>query len=398
MNIDEELSKVGLNRDQYENLMIDVRDKVNGNVDLEWAEIIAKYNLNMSVDFFRQAVSRKPFGGAFASEYFMQQQSTAFPSTYEEQMSAIRKEKQKLSDMRSAMRKNDRDDARAEENLKMLADMISENGRNTMPPVSVELKDNGNDLIVCLSDFHLGINADTVFGKYNSDIAKDRLIQFFVEIIKIQKTHGSQNVYLTCLGDMISGSIHPTVQLENRENVVQQVQMASEYIAAFTYELSKYFENVYVADVAGNHSRIGLKDNCLRNERLDDLIVWYLKAKLGHISHIHFVEDVYDETISAIEVRGNEFLLVHGDYDMFSEAGLNKLCMFIGHKPCGILLGHLHHCSFDDINDVKLIRSGSFAGTCDNYTIQKRLYSKPSQMVCVVNQDGVQAFYPVMLK
>ena len=54
--------------------------------------------------------------------------------------------------------------------------------------------------------------------------------------------------------------------------------------------------------------------------------------------------------------------------------------------------------TYDDINDVKLIRSGSFVGACGNYEIQKRLYSKPSQMVCVVDDKGIKAFYPVILK
>jgi hypothetical protein len=45
-----------------------------------------------------------------------------------------------------------------------------------------------------------------------------------------------------------------------------------------------------------------------------------------------------------------------------------------------------------------MIRSGSFAGTCDDYTVSKRLYSKPSQMVCVADEDGIKAMYPVMLK
>ena len=71
--------------------------------------------------------------------------------------------------------------------------------------------------------------------------------------------------------------------------------------------------------------------------------------------------------------------------------------MFIGHIPTGIFMGHLHHCSFDDINDVKMIRSGSFVGTCDDYTMSKRLYSKPSQMVCVADNKGIKAFYPIFL-
>ena len=63
-----------------------------------------------------------------------------------------------------------------------------------------------------------------------------------------------------------------------------------------------------------------------------------------------------------------------------------------------ILYGHLHRCSYDDISGVKIIRSGSFSGTTDDYTISKRLSGSPSQMVCIVNGDGVEACYPITLK
>ena len=396
MNIETELKKAGLTREQYESLMNDVQDKINGVNDLDWAEIISKYDLKVSYDYLRHAVLSKPFGAAFAREYYENKEDV--PQTYVEQMDKIRKEKQKLSDERMALRKLSREDARAEENLNMLADLIRENGQNIFVPVDITVEDNGNDILACLSDFHLGIDTETTFGKYNSDIARERICNYLLEILRIQKVHCSQNIHVGILGDIINGGIHPTVQLENRENVVQQVQMAAEYISAFLYELSKHFENVYVADVGGNHSRIGLKENCLRDERLDDLIVWYAKAKLEHIPSIHFVDEKYDATIASMTIRGKEFILIHGDYDAYSETGVNKLCMFIGHRPSGgILMGHLHHCTFDDINDVKVIRSGSFSGTCDNYTIQKRLYSRPSQMVCVVDRNGVKAFYPVTL-
>lgn len=396
MDFNEEIQKIGLTNEQYESCLKDIRDKVNGLNDLEWGEIKERYNLPISIDTLRKANSL-PFGGAFVSSYHENKRYKTAPATYVEQMDEIRKEKQKLSDERTALRKISRENARSEANLEFLERLIKENGRNTMPPINIQVDDNGNDLIVCLSDFHLGMDVVTSFGIYNTEVAKKRLCNYICEIIKIQRLYGSQNIYLCLLGDEISGNIHPTVQLENRENVVTQIQMAAEAIAAFAYELSAHFENVYIADVPGNHSRIGLKDSCLRDERLDDLIVWYMTAKLEHIDNIQFVDRKYDETIGSIMVRGNEFLLVHGDYDAYSERGLNKLCMFIGHKPTGILMGHLHHCSYDDISDVKLIRSGSFVGACGNYEIQKRLYSKPSQMVCVIDEAGVKAFCPVDL-
>lgn len=396
MDFIEEIKKTGLTIEQYESCLKDIRDKFDGLNNLEWGEIKEKYNLPMSIDSLRKANSI-PFGGAFVSSYHEDKRKCNIPATYVEQMDTIRKEKQKLADERSALKKISRENARNEANLDYLEKLIRENGKNTMPPIEVKVDDNGNDLIACLSDLHLGIEAVTSFGTYNIDVAKQRLCNYIREIIKTQRIYSSQNIYLCLLGDEISGNIHPTVQLENRENVVTQIQIAAEAISAFAYELSAHFENVYIGDVPGNHSRIGLKENCLRDERLDDLIVWYMSAKLEHLPNVFFVDRKYDETIGSIVVRGNEFILVHGDYDDFSENGLNKLCMFLGHKPKGILIGHYHHCSYDDISDVKLIRSGSFIGTCGNYEIQKRLYSKPSQMLCVVDSNGIKALYPVEL-
>lgn len=394
MNIDEKLTNAGLSREQYESALKDVCDKSDGLIDIDWSEIRDKYNLALNPDSVRKA-THTVFGGPFVKAYMEEKLSSSAPQSYLEQMEELRKEKQKLFDERTALKKLSRDDARGEANYATLEALIRENGIQAFPPIIPHIDDYGNDLIACLSDFHLGIDAESIGGKYNSDIARERLKQYIQSIVDIQTIHKSQNIYLALLGDLISGAIHPTIQLENRENVVKQVQLASELIAAFVYELSKHFENVYVADVSGNHSRIGLKDNVLREERLDSLIVWYIKAKLSHISNIKYVDEKYDETIATITVRGHEFFMIHGDYDSFSEAGLNKLIMFVGHKPTGVLVGHLHHCTYDDIGNIKLIRSGSFCGTADDYSVSKRLHGKAAQMVCVVDKKGVKALYPV---
>ena len=78
------------------------------------------------------------------------------------------------------------------------------------------------------------------------------------------------------------------------------------------------------------------KDEVLRDNRLDTLIPWYIKAKLEHITNISFYEDNIDPTISDWEIRGNFYLMVHGDYDSFSERGISKLVMMLGFKPEGI--------------------------------------------------------------
>mgnify|MGYP006386250989 CR=1 FL=1 len=66
---------------------------------------------------------------------------------------------------------------------------------------------------------------------------------------------------------MISNSIHKSIAITNRENVIEQVIEASEIVTSFLAELSKHFNNVTVASVVGNHSRIDKKEDALKDEQ-----------------------------------------------------------------------------------------------------------------------------------
>ena len=112
-----------------------------------------------------------------------------------------------------------------------------------------------NDLICCLSDLHIGETFSSNFGEYNSSIAQ-KLDEYLLEIVKIGRQHDSENVYLSLLGDQISGNIHLSIQVSNKENVIEQVKLSAELITNFACELSKYFKRVFIIGVAGNHSKI----------------------------------------------------------------------------------------------------------------------------------------------
>lgn len=68
MNTLEILSQYGLTKDQYEECLQTIIDKRNGNTDIDWQEIIVKYNLPIAVDSLRR-VNNGIFGGGFVAEY-----------------------------------------------------------------------------------------------------------------------------------------------------------------------------------------------------------------------------------------------------------------------------------------------------------------------------------------
>ena len=307
--------------------------------------------------------------------------------------------KVQFRDERAAWNRQNTIDARVNQKLDYLESVLKESGERiyTPSPVEVCVGNSDNDLLVILSDLHIGAAFSSEWGEYNSDIATRRLNQYIREIVKIAERHNSENCFVSIQGDLISGNIHKSIQVTNRENVIDQIKIAANLITDFCFELSNYFKKVTITNVSGNHSRIDKKEDALHSERLDDLIGWIVKNSLSHINKITFKENNLDIGIASIDIRGKEYIAVHGDYDSYSSSGVSNLCMMIHRIPYAILYGHLHHCSVDEVNGVKMVRGGSLAGSGDAFTIEKRLSGKPSQMVCVCSSAGIEADYPVEL-
>ena len=307
--------------------------------------------------------------------------------------------KVQFRDERAAWNRQNTIDARVNQKLDYLESVLKESGERiyTPSPVEVCVGNSDNDLLVILSDLHIGAAFSSEWGEYNSDIATRRLNQYIREIVKIAERHNSENCFVSIQGDLISGNIHKSIQVTNRENVIDQIKIAANLITDFCFELSNYFKKVTITNVSGNHSRIDKKEDALHSERLDDLIGWIVKNSLSHINKITFKQNNLDIGIASIDIRGKEYIAVHGDYDSYSSSGVSNLCMMIHRIPYAILYGHLHHCSVDEVNGVKMVRGGSLAGSGDAFTIEKRLSGKPSQMVCVCSSAGIEAYYPVEL-
>lgn len=395
MDVIKEIKELGLSIQEYEDCLTDITEKMNGTLDIDWQELKDKYNIPYSADSLRKA-NGTVFGG-FAVREFLREMSR-HNSAHTKQILDVRMERQKLYDERAALNKIKREDARLEQDIENLAELIKSHGRRNFPPIEVVRKNTGRDMIICVSDVHFGQDVNSYGGKYNAETAENRFVDYLQNIKAIQEFNKCENAYVFLLGDLISGNIHLTTRLENRENVVEQIMQVSELISNFVYEVSKMFDTVHINDVVGNHSRIDIKKNVLRNERLDSIVPWYVKANLSHLDNILWEEEQnYDSTIGSVTIRGKEYLLVHGDFDAFSKSGVSNLIMMIGHIPEGVFYGHLHHNSYDDINNVKIIRSGSFCGTGDDYCVSKRLHNKPSQMICIADDDGLKTFYPIIL-
>ena len=307
-------------------------------------------------------------------------------------------ERQKFFDQRNALNKLLRERSRQEELNEILAEAIQSGSLPRLNYSRVEVEPSDNDLLVSLNDIHYGANVQNYWNTYNSDICREMMCRYLDRIISIGETHSSENCIVWANGDEISGNIHQSIAVTNKENVIEQIKGVSELIAEFLAELSRHFRNVTFVSVAGNHSRIEQnKDKALVSERLDDLVEWYLGARLQNFENITIGGgEKIDNTMYLVDIRGKTYCGVHGDFDG-STSKVQSLQTMAGRPLYAVLTGHLHHNKMDEVQGVKTVMAGSFLGM-DDYCVQKRIYGKAEQMVCVCDNSGIRCSYDIPLK
>lgn len=406
LDLKEELKKYGLTEETYENLLEDCQKKIERTSDLDWSEICEKYNLDWNGDSLRKG-NISLVGGAFVKQYYEEKYAKASTSYDEDEYLAKLEEKKRelerakiqYRDERSGWNKQNYSAARIDSTLSLLEEELKKIGNTEFEIHEIPNIDGGRELIVILSDLHIGQTFDSLFGTYNTDVAKSRLEQYLNEVLRIGKLHNIKNINVVNLADVISGSIHKSIAITNRENVMEQIKIASEYIASFCYELTKEFEVVKYYAVTGNHERIDKKEDAIHDERYGDIVNWAVELLLQHIDNFHYFKHRnLDTGIVDINVLGKTYIGCHGDFDAMSKQGVANLSFMLGFIPYAILRGHLHYPAMEEINGVKVVQSGSLAGCGDQYTIEKRLNGKPSQSILVCNDNGIECIYNVELK
>lgn len=322
-------------------------------------------------------------------------------SDIESRIAEMKIERQKLFDQRAAFNKSIRAVARQQELTEIITAAVNS---GTLPSLTGQQqvrasRDSGRDLLVSLNDIHYGADVDNHWRRYNSEICAEMFDAYLSKIIQIANESSAENCYVWNAGDVISGYIHRSIQVSNRENVIQQVCGVSELIAQFLTALSAHFNHVTYVGVAGNHSRIEAnKKDAITAERLDNLIGWFLQARLRNVSNVTVANNaLIDDTMFMINIRGKSYVGVHGDFDngVSSVQAIKSMCS--NDDVYAVLSGHLHHNKIETVCGVKSIMAGSFLGM-DEYAVSKRIVGIPEQIVNVVDTTGIVCSYDIPLQ
>lgn len=380
--------------------------KDSGLLDMDWnsiADLINKEFRNDESEYRTEAAYRKSYQQAkkyYESGVFNNLSEDEYFKELQVQKQSLEKEKVKTRDERNELRRVIREEARKESYKEQIMRSISEYHCN---PLSYDeskqftgVLNTDNDLIISCTDIHAGIEIDNYFNKFNEDVLKDRFNQYLDKIFEVQIRHGSENAYVI-LSELVSGIIHNELRIENNQNLIEQFLSVSNYISQFLAELSYRFNTVNVYICPGNHSRISpKKEDSLKGENIDHLAIPFLEAKLQNFKNIVFNRNIIEESIAMFNVRNNVVMSSHGDKDAPSNV-VQKFTLLFGVRPSLVYLGHRHTNGLTTIYNTKVIESGTLSGT-DNYALDLRLHSKPSQTISVVTENGLDCLYDVVFK
>lgn len=226
-----------------------------------------------------------------------------------------------------------------------------------------EEKDEGEKYAVALfSDAHIEetVNPQSVMSlnEYNTDIAKQRIQNYFSNLVHCLNKDEVSHLIFASLGDTISGYIHEELAQTNGLTPLEATQLAQGLIfngLKFICEKSNV-EDIYFIGIVGNHSRVTKKIQHANGYKMSYEWLMYQNIKREcEIAGLPITFNLPESEMAVVDTQDNRrFLFIHGFQIRSNGSGtvcgiypaLNRLCMKwdkIFHQD-KIYLGHFHSC------------------------------------------------------
>lgn len=322
-------------------------------------------------------------------------------SELDAKMIELQKERQKFFDQRREYNKLLAQDGR----LDNIIEIISKAAENLQDSVGVLFDSHSttaeygeNEAVLVLSDWHYGLKTKNVFNEYNTEICKSRVAQIVDAASARIEKNDCRVLHVVVLGDLLHGAIHTSARVASEELACDQLMQVSEILAQAIYELSKHVAHTFVYTTYGNHARtVQNKRDNIHRDNMERIVGWWLSERFNGNDSVTIVPETDTEFVF-INSCGHEICASHGDLDSVKSSP--RLLYTLFRKKYGkdveyILLGDKHHReSFEELGVTAMI-CGSLCGA-DQYSTEKRLFSTPSQLLLIVNDNvGVDAEYRI---
>lgn len=306
----------------------------------------------------------------------------------------IKKARVQLSDERTQNQAYIRKMSREETLIQIAREVAATmDGKNPLPardPLIAHPNSLEREGILCISDWHYGIEIDNYFNEYNPVICCERLTKLRDEVIAKGKELNFTKLHVTNLSDLIAGRIHTQLRIESRYDAVTQTIHVANILAGFLDDLSEHFDIEY-RDCLDNHSRLEPnKKESLELESLARIIPWFLEERFVNNKRVKIMYNTYADDIIDFKVFDWNVVAVHGHKDTPAKI-INNMIAATRKRNDLVLSAHFHHFSADEEHECIRISNGTLMGV-DNHSQDFRLTSKPSQNLIIANKDNVTEF------
>jgi hypothetical protein len=290
-------------------------------------------------------------------------------------------------------------------------------------PIHKDTKISKSDkvLILNLSDLHLGEVVIPEHVNYVNDFDKnvciERLNILFHMLIKYAKKIVVSDLHLILNGDLLAGGIHPELVRNSDLNEVESLLFLQKYLTQKISELTKYFNQIYVDVVVGNHSRL-LPGRPYYKEKVqmnyEYLLGKQLEIYFDTVQKDYKEKKVYihvpESAFMVKKVKNLKFLVTHGDVLCGAGTGgfagipfysiamssaklygvLHQLDISDEVQFDHILAGHLHTTTKIPLfNGGFCFINGCVIGTNEFSLIKMKSIAKREQLLLVIDENGI---------
>ena len=398
-SIERALEDYGISEADYRRCLNDIIDKLNGLNDIDWQDIIDKYNLPIAKDTLRKA-SAGIFGGKFVAQYMRSRENNLGE---DEKLDELRKERMKLQTLNVERNRLDRSLYRQELFYEYVGQMVKELPWPEFKPLFPKTYQGEKEYCLCLADLHYGSTFKSENNEYSPTIAKERFEYLLDELIAFVKDKQLNHINVLELGDSVCGMLRLSDIKLNDSSVVQSVVEVSRLIAWFLNELSAYVEIDYHHVPTSNHTRIPLtKPNELPNEDLEFIIGNYIKdlLVLNDRVSVNFNED--NKNYVMLKLLNSNIVAMHGHQFVKNNANAVKnISMWTQQFINTVIIGHQHGGKMQishelGAGDAEILVASSFIGS-DPYSDTLQVGAKAACNIFGFSHQGHVESYKIIL-
>ena len=378
--------------------------KQSGLIDMDWEDLGAKIDATLRPDEpqFNESVYRKE--SALLHRYWENVFFHEKVPNMQAEMDKLYQARRLLADQRREYNKLLVSDARAEhlgEEMLLAVERMNKDYPLLSSVIDGRAGFTSKEAVLFISDVHYGMITDNMWNKYDVHICKKRLEKLTEKATNVCLFQGVRRLHVVLLGDMCHGAIKTSCRVASEEGTIDQLMHVSELLAQVIDKLASVVPEVDVYSTYGNHARVvANKKESIHSDNMERILPWWLRERLAMSPRIHVHESPYHEFIK-IDVFNVGLVAPHGDLDNIRDAGLILPALFANTEGAPVkyvVMGDKHHQESYERLGVESYIVGSLCGT-DDYANEKRLFSKPSQMMMVFGpEEGLECTYNISVE